>query len=752
MVDSMNRQMNCAAALGLSVILMSPTCTLAAGVQARFDFENPEATLFPSNLFTLPDKKQNTGLRVALPSPDCVKQASNCELIKIINTLDGFNLQPRISIPFTGPIDVETVSSETVFLINLGSTLDYWSEKTGEIVGINQVVWDPETSTLHVESDELLEQHTRYALVVTNGVRDLAGDPIESRAFRQFRRELVRKRKFRPYRKALGSALRAARRAGVGRREVVAAGVFTTQSITAILEKIRDQIKTATPAPPDFQLGFDGSLTVFPVEEVKDIVASVQLKVRPNETKDYLVVGGLEGWGSIAFGKYRSPDYRSEDGLIPRIATRAGIPAVFGTNEVVFNLFLPPGPKPQDGWPVVIYGHGSGIGKDQLLGSFVSLDEISNATPTGLGEVGIAMIVINAVGHGGGPESALLVERVAGDTVAFLSGGRGVDLNQDGLIGKGMLGNDEGFNFNGFSFDAVSLYDNDGQRQTTVDLMQLVRLIEEGLMDVDGDGVSDLNGSRIFYQGVSLGGSYGALFLAAEPRVSAGVLNVVGASTAHFRLALNNRPALEVTLATVQPPLTNRSDPSTCLVDYEPFDCAFDENLPLRNQPSIVNDVPGAIAIQVFIDKVEWLGQSGSALAYAAHLRKNPLASMPPKSVLIQFARGDLNVPNPGTTALLRAGDLADRATFYRHDLAFNDPDRTQVPLNPHDLLEFIISPPVEDIGFHALRQIVEFLASDGTVVIDPDGAEPLFETPIKQPLPEDCGYVVEIPSFTVCE
>ena len=31
----------------------------------------------------------------------------------------------------------------------------------GTVVGINQVVWDTFTTTLHVESDALLAQHTR---------------------------------------------------------------------------------------------------------------------------------------------------------------------------------------------------------------------------------------------------------------------------------------------------------------------------------------------------------------------------------------------------------------------------------------------------------------------------------------------------------------------------------------------------------------------------------------------------------------
>src|SRR2546422_299355 len=57
-----------------------------------------------------------------------------------------------------------------------------------KVVGINQIVWDPETNTLYTRSDEVLDQHTRYALIVTNGVRDEAGDRVETSAsFRQFR-------------------------------------------------------------------------------------------------------------------------------------------------------------------------------------------------------------------------------------------------------------------------------------------------------------------------------------------------------------------------------------------------------------------------------------------------------------------------------------------------------------------------------------------------------------------------------------
>src|SRR5262249_17762415 len=138
---------------------------------------------FPSDRFTVPDDSQLTGRRVRLPLPDCAVRVSDCEDLDVLNTLDGFNLQPRLSIPFDGPIDPYSVTSANVFLVPL-------TNQGGPVVGINQVGWDVATTTLHVESDELLAQHTPYALVVTRGVRDPSGASVEANAaFRRFTSE-----------------------------------------------------------------------------------------------------------------------------------------------------------------------------------------------------------------------------------------------------------------------------------------------------------------------------------------------------------------------------------------------------------------------------------------------------------------------------------------------------------------------------------------------------------------------------------
>ena len=89
---------------------------------AAFDLDRPDRGPFPSDRFTVADASQLTNRRINLPQPDASTRPSDYADVSVINTLDGFNLQPRLSISFSGPIDVTTVNSTTVFLVRLGDT------------------------------------------------------------------------------------------------------------------------------------------------------------------------------------------------------------------------------------------------------------------------------------------------------------------------------------------------------------------------------------------------------------------------------------------------------------------------------------------------------------------------------------------------------------------------------------------------------------------------------------------------------
>ena len=146
-----------------------------------------------------------------------------------------------------------------------------------------------------------------------------------------------------------------------------------------------------------------------------------------------------------------------------------------------------------------------------------------------------------------------------------------------------------------------------------IDLMQLVREIEVGV-DTDGDGARDLDASRISYYGQSFGGIYGTKFLAVEPNVLTGVPNVPGGAIIEIaRLSPVFRPLVGLGLVARTPSLINIGGIS------------FNENMPLRNQPPLVDTVPGASAIQENLDRIEWVTQAGNPVSYAPHLRADPL-------------------------------------------------------------------------------------------------------------------------------
>jgi hypothetical protein len=454
--------------------------------------------------------------------------------------------------------------------------------------------------------------------------------------------------------------------------------VFSFPSVTSIL--FNRQLRTTGPLSPT-------------------AVPSVALNLFPGSV------------GELAFGSYQSPDYETAAGEIPQVGTANGVPAVQSTNTIYFNLIIPSGTEPAGGWPVAIFGHGFGDNKNNS----------PFAVAATLAHAGIATIAINVVGHGFGPAGTLTVNRTDGPSVTFNAGGRAVD--QDG---NGTFDSTEGVN--ALPPDGI-ISNRDGLNQTVIDLMQLVRTIKTGV-DVNSDGVPDLSMSRIYYFGQSFGGIYGTELMGLDPLVDTGVVNVPGGPIVEIaRLSPSFRPLVELALGTRTPSLLNGG-----------FD-GFNEDIPLRGQPPVTAPTAGSLPIQEVLDDTEWVSQSSNPIAWAPHIRLDPLAGASAKNVIVQFARGDETVPNPTASALIRAGHLNDRATFFRNDLAFAG--NPAFPKNPHTFLTNIGSAPaVAAVAVEAQTQIATFFESDGATTIDPDGPGALFETPIAGALPEDLGFI----------
>jgi hypothetical protein len=653
-------------------------------VAPRLDLGAVETAPFPNDRWTVRDTSQRTGRRVALPRPDCTANQGACQDVDVLNTLDGFDLQPRVTIPFTGAIDLASVRPGTVFLVP--------ARGRGGRVPVGQVSWDPETTTLRADPVRLLGEGRRYLLVVTRDVQTPEGRRIGRAAG------------------ALGAAARAAlRRAGIARRRVAVAALFTTRTATWLMDRISRQVEAADAPATRFDLGAGGERTVFARAALTGITFNRQTGTAPAFTPAPVPVALLgDAVGTLAFGSYRSTQFIDERERIPFVPSRTRRLEPQGTEEVAVTVFLPSGERPAGGWPVAIFGHGF---TDSRFGAPFTVART-------MAEAGLATVAINVVGHGGGPEGTLAVQRTDGGPVTLPAGGRGEDQNADGAIG----------NFEGVNAEAPYelLSSTDGLNQTVADLLQLTKAIRGGV-DVDGDGRPDLDGGRITYAGQSFGGIYGTEFLGASRAVRVGVPNVPGGPIIEIaRLSPSFRPLVTLSLA------------ARDLLNGGPNGGA-EESIPLRGQPPVVQ-VPGASAIQRFLDQVEWASQTSNPVAWAPRLRERPLPGLRPRRVIIQYARGDRTVPNPTTANIIRAGRLADRATLLRADLAFaQDP---AFGTNPHAFLSRIASPGLAGtVARQGQEQIATFLASNGRRTIDPDGAGPLFETPVAGPPPEDLGF-----------
>jgi Bacterial virulence factor lipase N-terminal len=790
---------------------------------------------FPTDFFTVADAAQNTCERVNLPKPaDCVANASDCVEIDLLNQLDGFNVEPRLSIPFHGAIDPNSVDSSTVFLVNLGDALvggapscaaPAFADDEEEglparavfIAGIEQVIWDPPTSTLYVRADQALAQHTRYALFVTRGVRDAAGNPVDRS--KEFRRAIGDEEDedgapadpaVRAYERWLRAAMRIAHRAGIRRHDIVGASVFTTASATTAMEKVRDQVNAGEPAAIDFGIGpavsdpTTGKATfaraVFDLSSITRMVYNRHTGYNPQthvdrftaldltikEARDFSRLALIKtiypgAIGRVAYGRYRSTNYLHPvcftdytdpsgkptnhcDALMQPFATFSGAPVPQTAGDTtncdpgsppascVFqyvNIFVPSGTRPPNGWPVVIFGHGSG---DNINAA------VFNVAAT-FAKWGLATIGFNEAGCGFGPKSNVTVtlsNQPAPTT--FPVGGRAIDVNGDTTYGAcegGGVG----------TGPKRLLGGRDGYAQTIADLVQLVRAVKAGV-HLDGDGTPDLDGSRIFYTGISAGATIGTILAAIEPRIRATAVASVGgrpspalvpASRGLVGQFLQMRvpPLLNGPGVTMVPPKECDPSGSICILGIPVAAPFFNENLPFPGEtraPSsapVINDVAGALPIQEILDRQDWLQTAScGGCAYASHVRLKPLAGVAARPFLVLMPRGDQTIVNPNTLGTIRNGQLADRVMLYRHDLF---PGRAALK-DPHTLLIRTDTAAMQDVSLKAQQGIAAFFASDGTAelsAIDPDGlCHPddgtgcLFESPAASNL-EGYGFVL---------
>jgi hypothetical protein len=334
----------------LSLLACTWFCTPALSQQnsvtVRFDPSTPLTGPFPTDYLTSPDTRQQTGLSVNLPMPDCTAQPSECAAVTALNKLDGFHLQPRINVTFSGAIDPATLQSGIVFvwLDNLTSE-EKGMGPVGKITTINEIIYDPATNTAYAKPNDFFDQHRHYGLIVTNAVHDASGNPVTADpAFTACIQSPQN-----AYCSGLRSTLANLNSTLPG--NVVAASTFTTTSATSWIERARDLL-------PQVALGFSSVGTPIPAAGL------TQIKVLDQSGGNRIITvptasgtaGSLDGVDRLVFGSYHSPNFLNSQQYIPEVSTGAALsqPA---SNTILFHAYIPSLPMPAAGYPVIIFGH-----------------------------------------------------------------------------------------------------------------------------------------------------------------------------------------------------------------------------------------------------------------------------------------------------------------------------------------------------------------------------------------------------------
>ena len=670
-------------ALGFYVSALSAGTTTAV-----FEPTSLTAGPFPSDALTVSAANQLTGNQINIPATPCGPGFSGviCGNTNQLNALDGFSVNPRTMVCFSAPVDPISLQTGISFV-----AVDH----PGEVTGLNQIFYDATTNCAFAKPNAVLRQQSRYLLLVTDGVHDAGGHKVKEN--QDFKNCLQHRTD--PYCTALADAVNSVH--NPGNDHLVVASLFTTMSITTWLEKAHGFVTQNEPAVllpaglvSAFSLSSLSSMTWFPDDSGMAGGQEIPLSV-------------LQNVDSVMFGLFLSPNFINVSG--PAIGTISdpptnmpleapvpvqGVPPLItrGFVPFSFHVFLPPaskGPASGKGFPLVIYGHGLG---DNQFGAPTYIAST-------LASQGFATLAIEILGHGFGPNGYVQLTDTHGNNFVVATPGRGVALSsgpigsEDGCIAPGPVGV------------------RDCARQTAVDLSALVSVMQQtqGLGFIDPD--------RIYYVGQSFGGLYGTLFHAIEPAVSSAVLNGDGGTSVDIaRLAISGRPLGLGYLASVNPLLLNV--PPAQQEDY--FHDQFNDNYPFPYAGPLVNNVPGAPAIQAAFESADWMNMTGEALAFAPHLQTFPLPGVPAKRSLFQFGLGDIEVPNPTESAIARAANGLSSTWLFRFDLAAaSHPELLSVgapglPLLPHRFLSnpTIFSVPAEQsIALAAQMQAAQFLS-----------------------------------------
>ena len=437
-------------------------------------------------------------------------------LAAAVNTLDGFSTVANITAPFNAAIDTSSVvpfnpllptGQETVFVLDatrgvpLVPGVDY-------SVGVSGATGSND-SLLEITPLRPLAPKTTYLFVLTSGIRSTLG--IAAAADQSF------------------GAVRDAHLAGLG-------SIPGAPELDPLFPAVTPLIDAAVGL---LRLPGDSIVVVWSVstQSISDVLEAVQAnatavphRLAPMGITTADLGLGLPGAAGIYAGWMQIPYFGDPGDVLgsvwvnselapPTAANPQPLPSG-GLLRVPVLASRPSATRaPADGWPVVLFQHG-------VTSNRTSMIAIADAFAL----AGFAMVAIDLPLHG------------VTDTASSFYQGPGSPMGDNErhfhLDNVGDLGNlvpdgqiDDGWQI----FNVANpLNARDHGRQAVADLFHLIRTVP--VLDLDGDGLADLDPDRIHFLGVSLGAIFSTPFIALSAEFSTATLSSAGGPYSHFLL------------------------------------------------------------------------------------------------------------------------------------------------------------------------------------------------------------------------
>ena len=417
----------------------------------------------PDDVHTITDDESGTGRKVAFaPVHDAwldVQESAVSEIYRSLNGLEGWGITAPIVIRFSeslGEVPSWHASTENDAIMLVGHVNGTFTRHPFEVQFIEG------GSAAVIWPLGVLTPATEYALLVTSKQRDVKGDCVApSPTFI----EILDGTRTEPALVRAGQRLRAFSGAmGLFPEELAAGVTFTTQRTTDLSEAVAAHITT------------------------QPVTWSSAPECEVNESENL----------TRCERRFIAQDYRDAEGFMTLSPQRPW--------ELQVSIWMPS--NLEGPFPTLLMGHG--INSNRNMGHGIA---------KALGDLGIAVVAVDAIGHGDHPTNAEL-EGFTG-MMSFL-GIDATNLRVDGRILR------------------------DNLRQSTADRLQLIELlVSDG--DLDGDGSDDVQEDQLGYVGISLGGIMGSEILALSERLEvAALITAAARMTSIFTYASNMAIMMDV--------------------------------------------------------------------------------------------------------------------------------------------------------------------------------------------------------------